>query len=181
MVGGGGAKVGDRIFVSGTIGDGYLGLRTARGDHSDLADRLREYLVDRYRLPMPRVALGRRLAFLGHAAMDISDGLVADLGHICAASGVGAEIQSALLPMSDAAQIVVARQPALLSQLLGGGDDYELLFTADPADSSKIAAISADVGVPITGIGYIVAGQSVSVTDSYAMNLVLQIAGYRHF
>lgn len=175
------AKIGDRIFVSGTIGDGYLGLRVARGDHGDLADRLRAYLLGRYRLPTPRVALGRGLAAFAHAAMDISDGLVADLGHICAASGVGAEIQAAMVPMSDAAQIAVARQPTLLPALLSGGDDYELLFTADPADSERIVALAGEVGVPVTGIGFIVAGNAVSVTDARAMEIVLQVAGYRHF
>lgn len=177
----GGAKVGDRIFVSGTIGDGFLGLKTLEGDLEDLADRLREYLIGRYRLPSPRVALGRRLAAIAHAAIDVSDGLLADLGHICEASGVGAEIQAAMVPMSDAAQIAVARTPALLPRLLGGGDDYELLFTADPAQSDAIAAIAEEVGVAVTGIGFVVAGDKVAVTDAKAMDIVLQVAGYRHF
>jgi thiamine-monophosphate kinase len=176
-----GAKVGDRIFVSGTIGDGLLGLRVSGGDHGDLAERLKAYLVGRYRLPNPRLALGRRLAAIAHASADVSDGLVADLGHICAASGVGAEIQAAMIPMSDAAQIVVARTPALLSNLLSGGDDYELVFAADPADSGRIAAIAQETGVPVTGIGFIVAGDKVEVTDARAMNIVLETAGYRHF
>lgn len=175
------AKVGDRIFVSGTIGDGFLGLRVARGEHGDLADRLRDYLLDCYRLPAPRVALGRGLAAIAHAAMDISDGMVADLGHICDASGVGADIQAAMVPLSDAAHIVVAREPALLPQLLSGGDDYELLFTADPADSDRITAIATAAGVPVTGIGFIVEGGKVTVSDAFAMEMALQAAGYRHF
>lgn len=176
-----GAKVGDRIFVSGAIGDGFLGLQATRGGLADLADRLRDYLVARYRLPSPRVALGRRLAVLAHAAVDVSDGLIADLGHICAASGVGAEIQAALVPMSDAARVAVARDPALLPKLLGGGDDYELVFTADPGDSDRIAAIAREVGVPVTGIGFIVAGGNVAVMDAQAMTIGLEAAGYRHF
>lgn len=176
-----GAKVGDRIFVSGTIGDGFLGLQVARGEHGELADRLRHHLIERYRLPRPRVALGRRLAGIAHAAADVSDGLIADLGHICKASGVGAEIQAAMVPMSDAAQMLVARHPALLPSLLSGGDDYEVVFTADPADSDHIATVSQEAGVPVTGIGVVVGGDKVEVTDAKALNIVLQTGGYRHF
>jgi thiamine-monophosphate kinase len=176
-----GAKVGDRIFVSGTIGDGLLGLRVSGGDHADLAERFKAYLVERYQLPSPRVALGRRLAAIAHSSADVSDGLIADLGHICAASGVGAKIQAAMVPMSDAAQIVIARTPGLLPNLLSGGDDYELVFTADPADSGRIAAIAEETGVPVTGIGFIVAGDKVEVSDAHALNIVLDVAGYRHF
>lgn len=176
-----GARVGDRIFVSGTIGDGVLGLRAARGEHQDLAAPVQAYLIDCYRMPVPRLALGRGLASVAHAAMDVSDGLVADLGHICDASGVGAEIQAALLPLSDAARIVLARQPALLAQLLSGGDDYELLFTADAADSDRIAAIAAAAGVPVTEIGAIVPGKGVSVSDALAREMTLDSGGYRHF
>lgn len=176
-----GAMPGDRVFVSGTIGDGYLGLQAVRGDLADLPDRLRAYLLGRYRLPTPRLALGRRLAGVVHAAADVSDGLIADLGHICHASGVGAEIRAAMVPMSDAARVAAARAPALLAKLLSGGDDYELVFTADPAASDRIAEIARAVGVPITGIGSIVPGDRVTVTDADAMGLVLQTAGYRHF
>lgn len=176
-----GAKIGDRIFVSGTIGDGVLGLQTARGEHGDLPEQQRRYLIDRYRLPSPRVALGRRLAGLAHAAADVSDGLLADLGHICKASGVGADIQAASVPLSDTAQTLLTRQPGVLPSLLSGGDDYEVVFTADPADSDRIATISQEVGVPVTGIGVIVAGDNVAVTDAKSLDIVLQAAGYRHF
>jgi thiamine-monophosphate kinase len=176
-----GAKLGDRIFVSGTIGDGFLGLQAVRGEHGALAEGPRQYLIGRYRLPSPRVALGRRLASLAHGAADVSDGLIADLGHICKASGVGAEIQAARMPLSDAAQMLVARSPELLASLLSGGDDYEVVFTADPADSDRISAIAQEVGVPVTDIGFIVGGDKVEVTDAQAMDLVLGAAGYRHF
>ena len=175
------ARVGDRVFVSGTIGDGFLGLGTLRGEHGDLAAPQRAHLIDRYRVPTPRVALGRGLASVAHAAMDVSDGLVADLGHICEASGVGAQIQAGMLPLSEAARIVLAREPALLAQLLSGGDDYELLFTADAADAARIAAIAAAAAVPVTDIGLIVAGKGVSVRDAQAREMALPAAGYRHF
>lgn len=176
-----GARVGDRIYVSGTIGDGYLGLRTVRGEHRDLTGPLQAYLIDRYRLPTPRLALGRGLAAVAHAAMDVSDGVLADLGHICDASGVGAAIQAAMLPLSEAARIVLARQPALLAQLLSGGDDYELLFTADAEEADRIAAIAAAAGVPVTQIGAIVPGGRVSVRDGLGVEMALESAGYRHF
>ena len=109
-----GAKVGDRIFVSGTIGDGALGLEVARGALGDLATPLRDYLLGRYRLPDPKIRLGKALRGLIHAAIDISDGLVADLGHICETSGVDAEIQAAMVPMSDAVQTALGKDPSLL-------------------------------------------------------------------
>lgn len=176
-----GARPGDRVFVSGTIGDGYLGLQVARGALTDLADPLRADLLVRYRLPAPRVALGRRIAVLAHAAADVSDGLIADLGHICEASGVGADIQAARVPMSAAARAAVARAPGMLAKLLSGGDDYELVFTADPAASDRIAEIARAVGVPVAGIGSIVPGDRVTVTDAGALGIVVQDAGYKHF
>lgn len=176
-----GARPGDRVFVSGTIGDGYLGLQAARGSLDDLAVPLLADLLGRYRLPTPRLALGHGIAGVAHAAADVSDGLIADLGHICLASGVGAEIQAARVPLSAAAGIVVARAPALLAKLLDGGDDYELVFTADPAASDRIADIARAVGVPIAGIGSIVSGERVTVTDASVLGLALQDAGYRHF
>jgi thiamine-monophosphate kinase len=176
-----GAMPGDRVFVSGTIGDGYLGLQAARGELADMTDRHRADLLGRYRLPTPRLALGRRIAGFAHAAADVSDGLIADFGHICQASGVGAAIQAALVPLSDAAQTMVAREPPLLAKLLGGGDDYELVFTADPADSDRIAAVARDVGVRVTAIGAIVPGDRVTVTDAEALKIELGSGGYRHF
>jgi thiamine-monophosphate kinase len=182
-----GAKVGDRIFVSGTIGDGALGLLVAKGELSALAAPLRDYLLSRYRKPEPRLVLGRTLRGIAHASMDISDGLIADLGHICEASGVAAEIQAAMVPLSDGAQIAVARDPALLSHVLTGGDDYELLFTADPKDSDRIVQAAIGTGVPVTGIGFIGrapedrSGGRVKVADLTAVQAVLGVAGYRHF
>jgi thiamine-monophosphate kinase len=176
-----GARVGDRIFVSGAIGDGFLGLQVLSGKLTDLSEPQRAHLIGRYRLPSPRVGLGRRLAGIAHAAADVSDGLLADLGHICRASGVAAELQAALVPLSDVARSAVAERPALFARLLGGGDDYEIVFTAAPSASDKIAALAREAGVPVTGIGVIVAGEGVTVTDARALNIVLEGAGYRHF
>lgn len=181
-----GARIGDRIFVSGTIGDGALGLDVAKGGLGELAAPLRDHLLRRYRLPEPRIGLGLALRGLIHAAIDVSDGLVADLGHICAASGVGAEIQAAMVPMSDAAQMALARDPTRLAQVLTGGDDYELLFAADPSQSDRIVEAGIAVGVPVTGIGFIVApppegATRVKIGDQVAVETILRFAGYKHF
>ena len=95
--------------------------------------------------------------------MDMSDGLVADLGHICAVSGVAAVIEAARLPLSPAARAALARDPARLAAVLGGGDDYELLFTAPPDVEAQLAALAREVAVPVTAIGRIEAGQGVRV------------------
>lgn len=182
-----GAKPGDRVFVSGTIGDGALGLLVAKGNLSDLAEPLRGYLLSRYRVPEPRLSLGRALRGVAHASMDISDGLIADLGHICEASGLSAQIQAALVPTSDAVQIAIAHHPDLLARILTGGDDYELLFTADPKDSDRIVRAATAIGVSVTGIGFIgdrpaaAEDERVKIGDMTAMQAVLGVAGYRHF
>ncbi|MGE5539831.1 MAG: thiamine-phosphate kinase [Gemmatimonas sp.] len=181
-----GAKVGDRVFVSGTIGDGALGLEVAKGGLKDLAEPLREHLLRRYRLPEPKTALAPVLREFAHSAIDVSDGLLADLGHICETSGVGAVIQAAMVPMSDGVQIAIARDPALLARVLAGGDDYEIVFTADPAHSDRVVEAGIKVGVPITGIGFVVErpaeGPLVKVGDLTALDMVLRAStGYRHF
>jgi thiamine-monophosphate kinase len=179
-----GAKVGDRIFVTGTIGDAALGLEVAKGGLNQLAGSQRDYLLGRYRVPEPKLKFGLAVRDLAHAAIDVSDGLVADLGHICETSNVGAEIQAAMVPMSDAVQIAVSKEPDLLSRVLGGGDDYEILFTANPEQSDRIVELGISVGVPVTGIGFIVpatAESRVRVADLKTIETVLRVAGYRHF
>jgi thiamine-monophosphate kinase len=158
----------------------------ARAGLAELAAPLRSHLLRRYRVPEPKVALGLALRGLAHAAIDVSDGLLADLGHICAASGVAADIQVAMVPMSDAVQIALARDPALLARVLAGGDDYEILFTADPGNSDRIAESAMAVGVPVTGIGFIAppspdGAPNVRIGDLKAVEAVLRVGGYRHF
>ncbi len=146
----GGARPGDRVWVSGTLGDGALGLRVLRGE---LAPDAAGHLARRYRLPEPRLALGAALSGVAAAAMDVSDGLVQDLGHLCRASGCGAAIEAAALPLSDAARAAVGTDPALLSLVLAGGDDYELLFAAPPERSGEVLARAAAAGTAVTPIG----------------------------
>jgi thiamine-monophosphate kinase len=176
-----GARPGDLVFVSGTLGDGALGLVALRGGLRALTTAQQAFLADRYRLPQPRLALGRRLAGLARAMMDVSDGLIADLGHLCKASDVAAVVEAALLPLSPAARAAIALEPARIMAALGGGDDYELLFTAGPAAESALAALSSETGVPITRIGRIEAGAGVRVLDATGTAITMPAGGYRHF
>lgn len=159
------AKPGDTVYVTGTIGDAALGLDSLRGHLGGLGPRQAEYLAGRYRLPQPRTACGPRLLGLAHAALDVSDGLVGDLGHICKASGLAAVIEAAHVPTSEAADEALAADPELLARILTGGDDYELLFTAPPDAAAAIAALGAELGLAITAIGRCEAGQGVSAVD----------------
>jgi thiamine-monophosphate kinase len=177
----GGARAGDRVYVSGTLGDAALGLMVAKGGLRGLAPPARDFLLDRFRLPQPRLTLGPRLVGLATAMMDISDGLVADLGHICAVSGVGATVEAAALPLSPAARDAVAADPALLAAVLGGGDDYELLFTAPLTADAALAALARELGLPVTAIGRIAAGQGVVVRDATGTAIAVPVAGYEHF
>ncbi|MEE8202682.1 MAG: AIR synthase-related protein, partial [Alphaproteobacteria bacterium] len=121
---------------------------------------------------------GVRLSGLAHAAIDVSDGLVADLGHICTASGVGAEIEAARLPLSPATQAALAAQPGLRTTVLTGGDDYEIVFAA--AADARLAELSAALDLPLTAIGRFVEGEGVAVIDEGGARLDLPIAGYTH-
>lgn len=175
------AKPGDRVYVSGTIGDGALGLMALKGELEIAAPRHRDHVIQRYRLPQPRLSLGRRLVGVAHAAIDVSDGLIADLGHVCHASGVGVTIEAAAVPLSDAAREAVARDGALLARLLSGGDDYELVFTAAPEKADAIAALGDELALPLTVIGEVGPGEGVEIGDGDELGLVFDGGGYRHF
>ena len=171
-----GARAGDGIWVSGTIGDGALGLLAAQGAIVD------GYLADRYRVPQPRLALGAALHGIAHAAMDVSDGLVQDLGHLCRESGVAAEIEAGWVPLSDAARQVVAAEPGRLALCLTGGDDYELLFAVPPALDAGLIEVARAVGIPVTRIGAFRTGEprvTVMGMDGAAMGL--SRGGWSHF
>jgi thiamine-monophosphate kinase len=176
-----GARAGQRVYVSGTLGDAALGVRAAKGEELGITAAARDFLIDRYRLPQPRLALGRRLVGVAAAMMDISDGLVADLGHICAVSGVAAVIEAGRLPLSPALDAALARDPGRLAAVLGGGDDYELLFTAPPEADATLMRLAHETGVPVTMIGRIEAGQGVRVLDRDGAAITVAVAGYEHF
>jgi thiamine-monophosphate kinase len=174
-----GARPGDDIWVSGTIGDGALGLRVLQGA---LPADGQGHLARRYRLPEPRIALGEALAGLARAGMDVSDGLVQDLGHLCRAAGCGAELDAAAVPLSAPARALLAADPGLLPLVLTGGDDYELLLAADPADRARVAARAAACGMAVARIGRFIAGPAeVTVRAPDGTPLALPRGGWSHF
>ena len=150
-----GARPGDDVWVSGTIGDGALGLAVLKGEFPSLPPASAAALVERYRRPSPRLALGRRLVGLATAAADVSDGLIADLGHICDVSDVVADLVLDRLPLSAAATAVLADAPDRLLDLAAGGDDYELVFTAPPRAAEGILRAADAATVPVVPVGRI--------------------------
>lgn len=175
------ARPGDLVYVSGTVGDAALGLLVLRGDLAGEDEAVAAPLAARYRLPEPRIALGQALRSLASACADVSDGLVADLGHICAASGVGAEIHADRLPLSAAARTIVERDAAFLRPVLSGGDDYELVFTVPADREADLATAAAAAGVQVARIGRAVPGAGVVVLDEAGTEIALDGAGFQHF
>lgn len=173
-----GARPGDGVWVTGTIGDGALGLLAATGRLADAGG----YLAGRYRLPQPRVALGLRLSGIATAAMDVSDGLVQDLGHLCRGAGVSATIEAALVPLSAAARGAVTAEPGLLARCLAGGDDYELLLAVPESRAAALLEAAAACGVAVTRIGAFAAGAAeVVVTGVDGQPMALAARGWSHF
>ena len=144
--------------VSGTIGDGALGLLAARGTLKSPS------LERRYRHPMPRTTLGPRLIGIVTAAADVSDGLLADAGHIGEASRIAVHIERDRVPLSSAARRLVTATPALWTNVLGGGDDYELVIAASPRKRAALHAAARAIGVKITQIGRFARGKGVHLT-----------------
>ncbi len=176
-----GAQPGDLVWVSGTIGDAFLGLDLLRGAYPNLAIEHRDYLVNRFRVPEPRTELGPRLRGIASAMINVSDGLLADLGHICETSQVAAIVELDLLPLSPAARAIVEGDSGFHARLAAAGDDYELLFAA-PADAAEtIVALPPRLGVPVTRIGRIDIGAGVRLLNADGDRIPLEAAGYRHF
>ena len=176
----GGAQPGDDIYVSGTIGDSFLGLAVLQGKEFDLAEADLAILADRYLLPQPRPQLGQRLLEVASAGLDVSDGLVQDLGHICEVSGCGAEIELSLVPFSEPGQRLVHAGAVRAEDLVSGGDDYELLFTAPETARDVVSVIADESGIPLTRIGKMRSGRSVDVLDAAGKIMSLDRRGYTH-
>ena len=176
-----GAKAGDRVWVSGTIGDAFLGLKVLRGGYVNLAADERAALARRFQLPEPRLELGQALPGIAHAMIDVSDGLLADLGHICDISGMGATVALASVPLSGPARRAAAEEPDLPARLAAAGDDYELLFAAPPDAEGAIARLAAELRLPITAIGSIDEERGVRLIDAGGKSVPVDNAGYRHF
>ena len=170
-----GARPGDDVWVSGTLGDAAMGLRVLRG--LAVTEDEAMALVDRYRTPRPRLALGKALRGLATAAIDVSDGLVADIGHVLETSGAGAAIDASLLPLSDVGRGV----PGAREAALAGGDDYELLFTAPAERRGAVAALAAGLDHALTRVGAVTTGRGLEVVDSDGRKLSLERIGWRHF
>ncbi len=176
----GGVRAGDRIYVSGTIGDAALGLRLLTGE-LEVAEGDREDLISRYRRPHARNQLGLELATLATAAVDVSDGLVADVNHLAQTSNVSITIRADDIPLSGAVRSLLNRQPDLLSTVLTGGDDYELVFSLPPDQADRLVALRRRVDVPITEIGHADAGPGRTVVvDSQGKTVPISNFGYRH-
>jgi len=176
------ARAGDLLFVSGTIGDSALGLRVLRGELAAFDDD-RAALVGRHQLPEPRLALGQALLEegLATAAIDVSDGLVADIGHIAETSGMAACIEAAAIPLSAEAGRAVADDPSLRLALLVGGEDYELAFAAAPEQAEAVAALAERLALPITRVGALEAGRGVKLVDESGAEVRLDSTGWTHF
>jgi thiamine-monophosphate kinase len=141
------------------------------------------YLIGRYRLPEPRVALGRALAQrdLASACLDVSDGLLADAGHIAKASGLRLTLEQARVPLSQEAEVLLAQRPDLWPTVLTGGDDYELLFTAGADQASDLEALAVELDLPLTLIGRVEGGQGVGLVGTDGKSTEVGDGGWRHF
>ena len=179
----GAARVGDAVLVSGSLGDGALGLDVQLHAFPEIDAAGRDYLISRYRLPQPRLSLGRALVEAGivHAAMDISDGLLADLGHICSTSRVGATVEWPRLPLSAPAMKLVSARPELRERIVAGGDDYELLLTVAVADVPVALSLAQRERGALTAVGRITAGSGVRIVDETGVEMAIARTGYRHF
>lgn len=177
------AQVGDDLWVSGTLGDAAWGLAVAKGEAESLAEAHQAFLLDRYRCPQPRLLLRDLLRVHAHAAMDISDGLIQDLGHICAASDVGAVVLTDMIPLSAAGQAISALDSRHQDFSLTGGDDYEILFTAAVDSRSALHEWAKAKEFPLTRIGSIVSGAGVVLQNgpSGAPVAAPIRGGWRHF
>ena len=173
-----GAKPGEDIWVTGDIGDSWLGLQAATGALGPLIAEAQNQLVSRYRVPEPpRLAFADLIAARASASIDVSDGLVADAGHIAEASSVRLLIGASLVPLSATASHYVENGKVDLRDLLTGGDDYQTLFTV-PQAARKAMRSS---GSKITRIGVVTAGEGVFVLDADKQPLEFNAAGWRHF
>ena len=181
-----GAKPGDRVVVTGTIGDAALGLDLLKGGAAAtaLADdaAARAMLVERYRVPQPRNALAQAVRDHASAAMDVSDGLAGDLAKLCAASGVSAVIDAPSIPLSAPVAILLARGAVGIDKIVSGGDDYEILCAVPEDRFEAFARAAAIAGVAVTSIGTVIAGEAAPrFLDGEGNEIALPRLSYSHF
>ncbi len=176
-----GAKVGDLVFVSGTIGDAGGGLACLKGEGSGLTPEEQHFLIRRFQIPEPRARLGPVLIGLASASLDVSDGLLADLGHIADASRVRIEILARKLPLSSAAQRLWPNARESVVRAAGAGDDYEIAFTAPPEHRSDIMQRATAAKTTVSEIGRVLSGKGIALLDSEGKEISVKHAGYTHF
>jgi thiamine-monophosphate kinase len=181
-----GAKAGDHVVVTGTIGDAALGLLLRRDISTagrwGLTPENRNSLEARYLVPEPRTAIADILRAHASAAMDVSDGLAGDLGKLCRVSGVAAEIVVARVPLSDSARAALAKEPALIETILTGGDDYEVVACVPAGKVETLRRQASAVGVAVTEIGTVTAGQGEArFLESNGRPLVFRRPSFSHF
>jgi thiamine-monophosphate kinase len=176
------ARPGDRVVVSGTIGDAALGLALLTGKMTSNDATGCEALIGRYRVPQPRVGLANAVQKYARAAMDVSDGLAGDLAKLCAASGVSATIDAAAVPLSGCARALIAKERAAFQATVSGGDDYEILCTIPEDRLDGFTQAAGDAGVAVTPIGTIVAGKAPPQwLDAEGKEIALSRLSYSHF
>jgi thiamine-monophosphate kinase len=181
-----GARPGDRILVTGTIGDAALGLLLRRdramAERCGLSPDQRDRLAERYLLPEPRNALAQLLGANASAAIDVSDGLAGDLAKLCRTSGVAAEVEIARVPLSEGARAILAREPALVETILTGGDDYEVLATMSGGTIDAFRGQASALGIAVTEIGKIIVGKGEArFLDAGGRPLLLAHPSFSHF
>jgi len=181
-----GAAPGDRVVVTGTIGDAALGLAVLKGGAvaqalaGDTASR--DALVARYRVPQPRSTLAAAVREHASAAMDVSDGLAGDLAKLCAVSGVSADINAAAVPLSAPVQALLDRGTVGIEAMFAGGDDYEILCTIPERRFEAFVKLAGQAGVPVTAIGTVIAGQTAPrFLDSQGGVIAFSRTSYSHF
>lgn len=177
-----GATPGDRIAVTGTIGDAALGLRILKGQIEGLDTSSREFLIQRYRVPQPRNALAVAIREHASAAMDVSDGLAGDLAKLCTASGISASIDLMAVPLSEQARALVAEGSSSMEAIVSGGDDYEIVCTVPENRWDSFLAAARLANVQVTGIGKVETGAAAPrFLDAAGKPVALKRLSYSHF
>jgi thiamine-monophosphate kinase len=176
-----GARPRDAVFVTGSIGDAGAGLAVLKGEGVGLSDFNRAALISRYQLPEPRVSLGRQLIGVASSALDVSDGLIADLGHIAEVSAVRIAVDAAKVPLSAATRALWGQGQEAVLRAATSGDDYEIAFTAPASARSRLEELSRTSGVAISEIGRVEAGSGVHLLDEKGKPIPVPRAGFTHF
>jgi thiamine-monophosphate kinase len=176
-----GARLDDRIYVSGTVGDAALGVQLRKGKNWKLSEPQRQHLLSRYLLPQPRNALAEAVRTHASAAMDVSDGLVGDFTKLCRASGVAAEIDVRRIPLSEAAKAVISADSTAHESALTGGDDFEIVCAVPADKAASFQAAAKTAGVAVTEIGQVKTGVGARFLASDGEALTFKRASFSHF